>query len=371
MKRRHPLSRSLALLAATHMSLAPALAPIAFADMQTQATSTDVITTRVDDSGMHPGLVTTRVDDSGMFRNPETTTEDDDTTAPEVTTDNLADIIKSLTSTDIRELQTRYNELLDLIRAKKHELTQLTDAEDIAAVNAEITDMENLAAAFKAIIEGYEDSGAKTVVKTETYIDEETGYKVTRTTYSDGSYTETVETDIADDEDSDSEGESGSGSGGGSDFLQQMLQNPMVQGLITGLLQKLLSGGLGNISSLLGDMFGNTPKNGDTLVGKVCDSKAGQKCSTSDYSTPSPQSKAANSSGSPDDRDDRVSPNSSGSPDDRDNRVIPNSSGSPDDRGTMILVPNVSGSPDDRGNSPNVVTNLGNGNQTQGGGGGW
>jgi EF-hand domain pair len=270
MKRLRPLSHTLALLAATNMSLAPALAPVAFADMQTTATDTTTTTTET--------ATTTEVAAA--------------TTTTTVTTDNLATIIASLTSTDIATLQARYNELLDLITAKKYEITLLTDADDISVATAELTNMQNLATAFKAIIEGYEDSGAKTVTKTETYIDEDSGDTVTRTTYSDGSYTETVETDTDSDSDSDS---SDSSSSSGSSFLEQMLQNPVVQGLITGLLQKLLSGGLTSLSSLLG---GTAATNGDTLLGKVCDKKAGKKCETSDYSTPSPGSTAKTSSSS-------------------------------------------------------------------------
>ncbi len=283
MKRFTPLSHTLALLAATNMSLAPALAPLAFADMQTtsaETTTTETTTTTTE----------TTADGSTT------------TTTTTVTTDNLAEIIKSLSSTDVAQLQARYNELQNMITAKKYEITLLTDADDIKVATTQLTNMQNLASAFKAIIEGYEDSGAKTVKKTETYTDSATGNKVTRTTYSDGSYTETVETDTASN-DSDGDGyddttgestSSSGGGGGGSDFLQQMLQNPMVQGMITGLLQKLLDGGLGSLSGLLGGAGSAT--NGDTLLGKVCDPKTGQKCEIADYSTPSPGSKAGSKS---------------------------------------------------------------------------
>lgn len=286
MKRLRPLSRSLALLAVTNMSLAPALAPLAFADMQTataaDATLTDTTTTTTETVTTTDGTTTTET-----------------TTTTTVSTDNIADIIKSLTSSNIAEIQARYTELLDTIRVQKIELAQQTDPATISSMKAEIAEMENLAKAFKAIIEGYEDSGAKTVVKTESYIDDETGDKVTRTTYSDGSYTETVEVNTDTDYDSDSAGfgdySSGdSGSGGGSDFLQKMLENPMVQGMIAGLLQKLMNGGLGSLSSLLGGLGSqaNATQNGDTLLGKACGTSGTPKCEASEYNTPSPQSKA-------------------------------------------------------------------------------
>jgi len=305
MKRLRPLSRSLALLAVTNMSLAPALAPLAFADMQaattTDATLTDTATTTTETVTTTDGTTTTQT-----------------TTTTTVTTDNIADIIKSLTSSNIAEIQARYTELLDTIRMQKIELARLTDPTAIASMQAEITEMENLANAFKAILEGYEDSGAKTVTKTETYIDDETGDKVTRTTYSDGSYTETV--DVNTDTDSDSAGfndysGSDSSSGGGSDFLQQMLQNPLVQGMIAGLLQKLMSGGLGSLSSLLGGSQQAGTQNGDTLLGKVCGTSGTPKCEASEYNTPSPKSKSTTETK-------EVAPNTSGSPDDRNSGSI-------------------------------------------------
>lgn len=285
MKRLRPLSHSLALLAATNMSLAPALAPLAFADMQTATTANATLT---DTTTTTTQTVTTTGD----------TTTTETTTTTTVSKDNIADIIKSLTSSNIAEIQARYTELLDTIRMQKIELARQTDPATITSMKADIAEMENLAKAFKAIIEGYEDSGAKTVTKTESYIDDETGDKVTRTTYSDGSYTETVEVNTARDTDSDSAGfgdysSGGSGSGGGSDFLQKMLENPMVQGIIAGLLQKLMNGGgLGSLSSLLGGGQQAAAANGDTLLGKVCGTSGTPKCEASEYNTPSPQSKA-------------------------------------------------------------------------------
>lgn len=240
------LARALALCAATHLSLAPALLPFAvpaaFAETATVSTS------------------------------------------------NLTAAIAALSSSNIQEVQTRYNELVNLIAAKKVDIGYLTNADDITAANTELANMESLEKALKAILDGYAASNAKTVVSTTTTTDATTGDIITRTTYSDGSYTETVTAsttnnsgNLSSDSSEDSSDDSSSGN-----FLEQMLQNPIIQLMIADLIQKLLNGSLGNLSDLMNNLFG-TASNVPT-PGTVCDPKKGQKCSGSDYTSPNPQS---------------------------------------------------------------------------------
>ena len=282
MKRLRPLSHSLAFLAATSLSLAPALAPAAYADMQTATTTTSTDTAT--------DTTTTTTTSTG-------TAADTTTTTTEVTDSNLATIIAGLTSTDIEQVQSRYDELQDLLATKKGMLEGMAEGAEKTALEEEIEDLEILEAAFEAIIEEYEEANADEVISTETITNSD-GSTTTTTTYADGSFTETTTPATESDSDSNSSSSgSGSGSdsgGGGGDMLSQLMENPMVQALVTALLQKLLNGGLGDLKGLLSGLLGqgatSTP-NGDQLLGRVCN---GGSCSGSEYNTPNPTGTTGN-----------------------------------------------------------------------------
>lgn len=280
MKRLRPLCHSLAFLAATSLSLAPAVAPTAYADIQTTTTATSSVPT----------------EEYFDAQTTSTGTSTDTTTTPtEVTDDNLADIIAGLTSTDMEQVQSRYDELQDLLATKKGMLEGMAEGADKVALAEEIEKLEVLEAAFEAIINGYEEANADRVVSTETITNSD-GSTTTTTTYADGSLTQTTTpaTDSDSESDSSSSGSGSGSSGGGGDILSQLMENPMVQALVTALLQKLLNGGLGDLNGLLSGLLGSGSGNGtgstspniDTLLGRTC---IRGKCNASDYSTPNPQ----------------------------------------------------------------------------------
>lgn len=284
---KHTFSSSFALLAATSLSVLPVLTPVARADMQPATfvlTSTDATTTATETTP-EPTIEVSVIDDTGM-------TDGDDTSKATVrvlTPEEITNILRDLTSNDLETLQRSYNELRAFIEEQQSLLETMIEGEERDALASRLADYQAYVTAFNRLLEGYSNVNEARVISTETITNPD-GSTTTTTTYDDGSTT-TVNTPATNSgyggygNDTGGEEDGGSEDGGIGEFLQKLMESPIVQQLISSMLQQLMNGGLGNLGSMLSNLGSAVPGAGNLMNGLDC---PGGNCRDADIGTPNP-----------------------------------------------------------------------------------